>query len=122
MLSTIWWQDVYQVWLAHGKPQRCTTGNRQCCLLRTLAADAAVSSCVCVCSSEDTQRSGLWLLPVYVNHSCLPNALTLFAPKRDMVNPGDLSREEPKVQRLIVLDCLFLRAGPGLGIQPVATA
>ena len=78
--------------------------------------------CVCVCSSEDTQRSGLWLLPVYVNHSCLPNALTSFAPKRDMVNPGDLSRAEPKVQRLIVLDCLFLRAGPGLGIQPVATA
>ncbi|CAE7767004.1 SET5 [Symbiodinium sp. CCMP2456] len=40
---------------------------------------------------NDTQRSGLWLLPVYVNHSCLPN-----------------------VQRLIVLDCLFLRAGRDL--------
>ncbi|CAE7198225.1 Rpap3 [Symbiodinium natans] len=40
---------------------------------------------------NDPERSGLWLLPVYVNHSCLPN-----------------------VQRLIVLDCLFLRAGRDL--------
>eukprot|EP00434_Breviolum_minutum_P034760 symbB.v1.2.030771.t1/scaffold3505.1/size55173/3 len=40
---------------------------------------------------NDTERSGLWLLPVFVNHSCLPN-----------------------VQRIIVLDCLFLRAGRDL--------
>ena len=28
---------------------------------------------------QDSQRSGLWLLPAFVNHSCLPNAPFLHA-------------------------------------------
>lgn len=38
--------------------------------------------------ANDPGRSGLWILPAFMNHSCLPN-----------------------VQLLIVWDCLFLRAG-----------
>ncbi|CAK0892833.1 unnamed protein product [Prorocentrum cordatum] len=42
--------------------------------------------------TNDPGRSGLWLLPAFVNHSCRPN-----------------------VQRLIVRDCLFLRAARDIG-------
>lgn len=41
--------------------------------------------------TNDLARSGLWLLPAFVNHSCVPN-----------------------VQRIIVCDCLFLRSGRDL--------
>uniref|UniRef100_A0A7S4SLY9 SET domain-containing protein n=1 Tax=Alexandrium monilatum TaxID=311494 RepID=A0A7S4SLY9_9DINO len=42
--------------------------------------------------TNDPGRSGLWLLPSFVNHSCRPN-----------------------VQRVMVRDCLFLRAARDLG-------
>ena len=41
--------------------------------------------------NSDPQRSGLWLLPSFMNHSCRPN-----------------------VQRVIAHDRLFLRAGRDL--------
>lgn len=41
--------------------------------------------------TNDFERSGVWLLPCFANHSCLPN-----------------------VQRVIVKDCFFLRAGRDL--------